>query len=242
MSVNLAKTEVLQQIDLRKIKVDLLKKSKGLGNQKAEVVGVIDYSGSMQTLYRNGTVQATAERLLPMGLSFDDNGSLDMYAFHHGVLPIKAPCTLNNVFGYVNDNFKGDMGTTNYAPVINEIVKKFGNPKKSGGFFAKTTFEPREIPVLVIFITDGENGDKADTRKALIEASKHGIFFQFIGIGSERFQFLRELDDMDGRYIDNADFFTLNDLNRISDDELYERLMTELPAWCSEARSKRLIK
>jgi len=48
-------------------------------------------------------------------------------------------------------------------------------------------------------------------------------------------------DTMDGRFIDNANFFQLNDLNKISDEELYDRLLAEFPTWLREAKIKRII-
>jgi len=62
-----------------------------------------------------------------------------------------------------------------------------------------------------------------------------------VGMGSTHFSFLQELDDMDGRYIDNANFFKINDLDKISDEELYERILAEFPSWLKEAKSKGII-
>jgi hypothetical protein len=73
------------------------------------------------------------------------------------------------------------------------------------------------------------------------EASKQGIFWQFVGIGKEKFNFLQKLDDLTERFIDNADFFKLNDFNSISDEELYDRILTEFPTWLKEAREKGII-
>ncbi|MGO0861971.1 VWA domain-containing protein, partial [Clostridioides difficile] len=64
------------------------------------------------------------------------------------------------------------------------------------------------------------------------------VFFQFIGIGKRKFNFLEKLDVMEGRVVDNANLFSLNDINDISDEELYERVMKELPEWVREAKKK----
>ena len=37
----------------------------------------------MANLYSNGTVQKTINRLVPLGLTFDDNGSIDVYLFQN---------------------------------------------------------------------------------------------------------------------------------------------------------------
>ena len=63
-------------VNLSKTVVDLSHKSGvDLGATSAKVVVVLDFSGSMSTLYRNGTVQKTINRLVPLGLTFDDNGT-----------------------------------------------------------------------------------------------------------------------------------------------------------------------
>ena len=46
---------------------------------------------------------------------------------------------------------------------------------------------------------------------------------------------------MEGRYVDNANFFQLNDIMSISDSELYERLLNEFPEWLKEAKQKGIL-
>ncbi len=71
-------------VSLSKCVVDLSKKNGvDLGSTSAKVVVVLDYSGSMANLYSNGTVQKTINRLVPLGLTFDDNGSIDVYLFQN---------------------------------------------------------------------------------------------------------------------------------------------------------------
>ena len=98
-----------------------------------------------------------------------------------------------------------------------------------------------EYPVYVIFLTDGDCSDKSDTYEVVRELSNGGAFIQFIGIGDASFSTLQKLDDLSGRKLDNADFFAVDDIDSISDDELYARLMTEFPEWIPEARSAGFI-
>ncbi|MBH8575108.1 VWA domain-containing protein [Nostocaceae cyanobacterium CENA369] len=46
---------------------------------------------------------------------------------------------------------------------------------------------------------------------------------------------------MNGRIIDNANFFHVDDLIKITDEQLYERLLNEFPAWIREARAKGIL-
>lgn len=236
----------LDKININKQKVIDLKKNIGLEGQKAQVVLALDYSVSMQSLYYGGKVQEVLERFLPLGLAFDDNGEIDFYLFHNSYRKLPEPITLRNVFGYVNNKIMGkyEFGGTQYAPVINAIVNDFGQQKKSGGFLgigSKKEATKLEYPVLVLFPTDGECSDREDSERAIINASKSGIFFQFIGIGGASFNFLRKLDTMSGRNIDNANFFEIYDVASKSDEELYKLLLQEFPSFVREARSKNMI-
>lgn len=245
----------LQKVAERKESVINLKKEKGIAGQKAQVVLCLDFSGSMDHLYRNGTVQDTLERILPLGLAFDDNGEVDFYIFENGVKRIPENITLNNLDGFINEKVmnKYNMGGTNYAPAINKIVEDFRpmitETVVKKGFFKSTTVEtstpsngPLDLPVYVIFITDGENSDRSQAERAIQEASKYGIFFQFVGIGNVSFPFLEKLDNLSGRVIDNANFFKIPNLSNCSDDELYRLLMGEFPLWLPLARNAGQIK
>lgn len=233
----------LNKINLRKESIINLKKEAGIGkNSKAQVVSVVDYSGSMSHLYDNGTVQDTVERILPLGLAFDDDGSVDSYLFHHSYKELPAIKT-DNLDGYVNNTFmRHSMGSTSYAPVLKAIKNKF-TPSKSGGFlgFGGST-EPMEYPVYIIFIVDGGNDDPAETEQVIKEMSQMGFFIQFIGVGNASFSFLEKLDDLPGRKLDNANFFKVSDIRTMSDDQLYKGLMKEYPQWLIQAKDNKLVK
>jgi len=222
----------------RKTTILNLKKEKGLESQKAQVVFALDYSGSMGHLYADGTVQDVVERILPMGLAFDDNSEVDFYLFENHYTKL-SPITLKNVDGYINRDVLGKygMGGTSYAPVLKQIYKSFS---KDG--FLGFGGGAMDYPVYVIFLTDGENDDKSDTEDIIRKMSEKGFFIQFIGIGNESFRFLSRLDDLSGRKVDNANFFKCPNINRTTDDELYSLLMKEFPSWVGQAKSLSLIK
>lgn len=66
---------------------------------------------------------------------------------------------------------------------------------------------------------------------------RRGLFNSF----QSDFSFLEKLDDLSGRYIDNADFFSVEDPQHVSDHELYDLLMQEYPSWVRAASTKGLI-
>lgn len=231
VKLNLNKEESLVALDLRKEEVNLLCLEKPeLSNLKSRVALVLDYSGSMGPLYRNGTVQSVVERILPIAMQFDDNAELDLWIFENGYKRLGA-ITKENFYGYVKNEImaKYRMGGTNYAPVMQDVAKKYINE------------EPASLPNYVIYITDGDNSDKTATTNFMKEVSKEPIFWQFVGVGNDSFAFLEKLDDMGGRYVDNADFFRIKDINKISDKELYNNLLNEYPEWLKLVKSKGMI-
>lgn len=231
----------LQKINIRKDIILNLTKEKGIQNQKAQVFLCMDISGSMTNMYRSGHVQDVIERIVPIALQFDDNGELDLYMFSDTCKKHKNNVTLKNLEGFVKNEILTNysFGGTEYAPPINMIREEVSGKSMFG--FGKAGVKKLKYPIYVIFITDGENTDRTYSEQAIREASKHGIFFQFVGIGNSSFSFLEKLDNLSGRFIDNANFFQVSDLNRTSDNDLYSKLLNEFPSWLKLAKEKNLI-
>lgn len=225
------KTKELEKINLRKEALNkICLKKAPLNNLTARVVVALDYSGSMRSLYKNGAVQDVLNRLLPLGLKFDDNGEVELHLFSNESWQIPS-LNINNFYNYINKNKilkKYEMGGTNYAPVMKEIIKQHETYKDN-------------IPTFVIFITDGDAWDKVNSSQVIKDSSKLGIFWQFIGIGYEDFHFLEKLDDMTGRVVDNAAFLNVNKIANLSDEELYTKLLGEFPSWIQAAKNKNII-
>jgi hypothetical protein len=106
-----------------------------------------------------------------------------------------------------------------------------------------------------MFVTDGSTSDKPLTEKQLRWSSMEPIFWQFMGIGKGRkskdkrlrafsdsdFPFLESLDDLPGRLLDNAGFFSVSAPDEHGDAALYELLMDEYPSWVRQARAQGLL-
>lgn len=243
IAVKLTKEEDKEKIgehlvNLSKCVVNL-SKSTGvdIGGKKAKVVVALDYSGSMDTLYRNGTVQETLNKLVPLGLTFDDDGDIELYLFNDKSKKYPA-LTLDNYSRYKTDVIDGtwSMGMTNYAPVLKDILSDMGKVKK--GFLGGIKgYKDTGDDVFIIFITDGNNDDKYETDKIVVESSKTNTFIQFIGIGGSDFSYLEQLDDLGGREIDNTGFSNMRSLQDVSDSELYDTVLSEFAKWL-KAREK----
>jgi hypothetical protein len=232
----------------QKVKVSLEKKTK----EKiiCEVNLILDASPSMDHEYRSGKVQEVVERIFPIASNFSPTKKLGMFVFSSDSDTLE-PMTIDNFIGYVKDKIfdKGYIrGGTTYAPVISYILNscpRVGFIQSIKNFFRKLFKKEvvvgKPIPVFNIFITDGDNSDHYETERLIKNGSDKHHFWQFVGIGRSSFTFLSRLDDMEGRFLDNADFIQLNDIADISDEKLYDLLLNEFPGWLREARNKNII-
>lgn len=229
--LNLTKEQSLELLDLRKKEVNVLCLEKPeLKGLTSRVAVVLDYSSSMNRLYKDGTVQAVLERLFPLALQFDDNGEMEFWIFDDGFHRLEN-INMDNYYGYIEKNVYKmyHMGCTCYAPVLKDIQKKYIKE------------DPAKMPNYIIFITDGNNSDAAETTKIIREMSSDPIFIQFVGIGNQRFSFLERLDNLGGRVVDNANFFQIRDINELEDRELYNLLLKEYPQWLGYKQVKAMI-
>ena len=226
----------------------------GLSDHRAKVCLCLDISGSMGRLYKEGLVQRFAERILALGCKFDDDGEIDVFLFgknvHH-----PAPMALSNCNTYVGQAIQRHPleGDTRYGAAM-QAIRSFYFPDARGGERARPI--AAALPVYVMFVTDGGTSDQATTEKQLRWASHEPIFWQFMGIGKGRkskskflaafadsdFPFLEKLDELQGRLVDNANYFSVSSPDEHSDAELYDLLMTEYPGWLKLARAHGLLK
>lgn len=219
IALNLSKEESLGILNLRKDTLNGVVNENNLNGMRSKVALVLDFSGSMERMFNDGTVQALIERIIPIALKFDDNGELDFWIFENGFNRLNS-ITMNNFHGLakeIKDNYR--MGGTNYSPVMNDVIKKY------------TVEEKSEVPAYVIFITDGDNFDKHQTTKIIKDTCMENVFWQFVGIGNGSMDYLEKLDDMHGRKRDSVDFFRVERVNYITDESLYKKLLDEYPNW-----------
>ncbi|ALQ61502.1 tellurium resistance protein TerF [Aeromonas hydrophila] len=203
---------------------------------KAKVAFVLDASGSMTSQFKRGNVQAVLERIAVLAAQFDDDGQMDVWGFaeRHKKYP---DVSLSNLKGYISSLQSSGKrglfellptlgGTNNEPPVMNEIIDNFKGSKE---------------PVYIVFITDGGISKTRAIKEAIRESANYPIFWKFVGLGGSNYGILENLDDFTDRLIDNTDFFPIDDFQRVSDEVLYDKLLTEFSGWLSEAKRKSVI-
>ena len=218
-------------IDLRKQTVKVILEKKKLTGVKARVALVLDISGSMRKLYKEGVVQDAVERVLAVASQFDDDGMLDVWVYDNTFSRLPA-VSEKELPGYVervilNDDAIHKFGRNEEPLVMKDVVNKYVNE------------EPSKDPAFIIFINDG--GCRSGIKKWIVSSSNKPLFWQFVGIGNSNFDVLRKLDTMEGRTVDNANFFHLEALEDTSDEELYNSLLDEFPSWMEEAKEKGIL-
>lgn len=257
-----AAAEAPQLVNLVKRAAVSLEK-KGLGEHTARVALCLDISGSMVMLYRSGKIQQLAERILALGLRFDDDGEVDTFLFGRNGHRAES-MNLSNVRQYTSDLLREHpLESSTYYGSAMKLIRRhyFGSDGPRNA-----PYQDR-YPVYVMFVTDGATFDEDVAREQVRSSSYEPLFWQFMAIGKSskalgsgggrrrglfggggsssgggrEFRFLEELDDMGGRYLDNADFFSVEDPAHVSDDELFDLLMTEYPGWLTQARQRGLL-
>lgn len=204
-----------------------------LTDTKARVGLVLDASGSMNAQYTRGHVQEVVDRLLPLAVHFDDDGALDCWAF--GAKPQQlSAVTLSNFKDYIATDHGGwkkwELGArVNDEPKTMRMVIDYY--KQSGD----------KTPVYILFISDGGVHENSKITKLMIEAARLPIFWQFVGLGGRGYGILEKLDDMDGRVVDNCNFFALDRLDEIPEEKLYDLLMEEFPEWLKAAKTAGIL-
>ena len=247
-----APTAVTSQLDLKKKLslekaektgnasiIDLTKKSlvqlekKNLLGLTARVALVLDASGSMDGQYRRGDVQKVVNRLMPLAIHFDDDGCFECWAFAQKTTQLDN-VTLNNVNDFINTTQRGwknwHVGAryNEEIPAIEAVIAYFQKMKD-------------QIPTYVLFISDGGVGSRRQMQKLLTKAAELPIFWQFVGIGGRDYGALEKLDEMSGRIVDNCNFFSLDRIESVSDERLYELLLEEFPDWLKVAQQKNIV-
>ncbi|MFD4552203.1 vWA domain-containing protein [Streptomyces sp. NPDC058466] len=208
-----------------------------LDGQRAAVYLVLDHSGSMKPYYQDGSVQALADRVLGLAAHFDDDGTVPVVFFSTDIDAVTG-IGLDDHQGRVERIVAGlgHMGKTSYHLAMDAVIDHYLD---SGS----------KEPALVVFQTDGGPINKLAAERYLCKAAKLPLFWQFIGFGdpdSKQFAFLRRLDELavpQKRVVDNAGFFHAgSDPRKVSDEELYDRLVGEFPQWLAAARERGIVR
>ena len=189
----------------------------------------IDVSGSMTSRFSNGTVQNVVDRLIPVAMRFDDNQSIEAYAFSDSAK--RLPEIKASMFGsYVNNHFLPDAksvlwGGTDYTKPLKLVEKDSKTP-----LFG---FGKKPQPGYLLFVTDGDTNrdDQRSAEQVIISLREKNTYVQLIGVGRQAtFDFLKQMAD---KY-DHVGFVTFPSVETVTDEAMYNDLLSdELATWIS---------
>lgn len=229
--------EKRQKLDLRKREVHKVLLAKGAASQRARVVLVIDKTGSMAEQYKTKKIHRVVERMVPVAVQLDDDGSLETYLYARSYmrLPDLHVADLDH-WADTHLHLKGIVGGVDYNAIGH------GNDEIPIMTAVLDDIRPDDpMPTLVLFFTDGGFAKKREIADLVSKASHRPAFWQFVGLGNARYGVLERLDEMEGRVVDNVGFFAVDDIDVVDDAELYQRLLGEFPDWLRAARAAGIL-
>lgn len=188
---------------------------------------VMDCSGSMLNRYDDGTVQNIIDKVVPLAVQFDDDGSLDFWYF--GDKSKRQPSvTAQNYRSAVPRDWESmmeELGYENNEPVVmREVLAEYwGN----------------SAPSCVLFITDGSITANNEIAELLRRSSFMPVFWQFIGVGGNSYGILEHLDTIERMNLLNADFLAIEDFKSFSVSDLYDHILKSLSSWIDASAEKK---
>ncbi|MDX2388873.1 VWA domain-containing protein [Streptomyces sp. DK15] len=244
--------DMRKRLSLRKQQVAVSLSKAGATGVTARVILVLDASGSMSALYSRGTVANVVERMAAVAAQLDDDGEMQAWTF--ATNPARLP-----------DLAVGDLPDWLRLHVRVGQMSLFGRKKPPKGLqpgqvdmravgfqneeqkviaevraYART--QSPSVPTLVLFFSDGGVYRNDEIERELRAAVDEPVFWQFVGLGRAGFGVLERFDTMAGRRVDNVGFFAVDDIDKVSDPELYDRLLSEFPSWLRAARQAGILR
>ena len=208
-----------------------------LQSARAKVVFVVGASGSLADAFTNGNVQAMLERAAVLAMQLEGVDNMEMWGFanKHRKYP---NVTLDNLEGYVagirnsdrideSEVLPGLGYSNNEPPILEEIIK---------------TFQHSDLPVYVVFITEGNISRTRSIKDAISRSSHYPIFWKFVGLGGRDYGIFAELESLTDRRINNSHFFAVDDFSTLSDERLYDLLLEAFKDWTQAAKQERILR
>ena len=262
----LEQTGQTELVSLVKASAVSLKKTNLQDGHIAKVALCLDVSASMGHLFRNGTVTELVRKSLAQGIVFDDDGQIDVFTFGESAR-YEGEVGADTFASFTGDlkNFRL-QGATYYDKAIKLVQRHYeddndgypvyvifitdGEPTdKAAARQAIRDASGKGIFFQFVGIGKGDFFPQHEDKQEADTGKKKGFFASLFGGGSESkpaqgrsgFDFLEELDDLDGRVLDNAGFFALRSPANTPNDKFYDLLMGEYPQWLPHARQANLI-
>lgn len=197
-----------------------------LSGIRAQVVVLLDRSGSMRSDYASGAVQKLLVRCLGFALQIDADGKIPVIPFDDEIWP------------------EVEVNQANFSTIVQETLNtpKMGSTNLAGGLEqVKVLAEQSDLPLFLLVLTDGNPDNRAAATKEVCDLARYPVFIKFAAL--RPVDYLSELDDLDDtkRLLDNVDTkpekgTTLN-LLTCTDMEFVDAMADEWDSWVKLAKA-----
>jgi hypothetical protein len=240
-----------KRLSLRKEQVAVSLRKHGASGVTARVILVLDASGSMAFLYRDGVVADVVERMAAVAAQLDDDGEMQAWTFASNAARL-PDLRLGDLPDWLRLHVRvGELSLFRRKKPRKDLVpgqvdmRSVGIQNEEQKAIAQVREYVREnpaaAPTLVLFFSDGGVYRNAAIEQELREAVEEPIFWQFVGLGRSNYGVLERFDTLPGRRVDNVGFFAVDDISSVPDQELYDRLLSEFPSWITAARGAGIL-
>lgn len=244
--------DMRKRLSLRKEQVAVSLRKHGAVGVTARVVLILDASGSMSFLYSKGVVADVVERMAAVAAQLDDDGVMQAWTFasHAARLPdlslgeLPEWLELHVRVGELSLFRRSKKPRKGLLPgQVDMRAVGIQNEEQKAIAEVRTYVRehPAVDPTLVLFFSDGGVYRNKEIEQELRDAVDEPIFWQFVGLGRSNYGVLERFDTLPGRRVDNVGFFAVDDISGVPDPELYDRLLSQFPAWMTAARRLGII-
>ncbi|MCC9711491.1 VWA domain-containing protein [Streptomyces sp. MNU76] len=243
--------DMRKRLSLRKEQIAVSLRKHGAEGVTARVILVLDASGSMSFLYSKGVVADVVERMAAVAAQLDDDGEMQAWTFASN--PARLPdLALGDLPEWLRRHVrvgeltlfrrkKPQKGLLPGQVDMRAVGIQNEEQKVIAEVRAYVREHPAAAPTLVLFFSDGGVYRNKEIEAELRAAVDEPVFWQFVGLGRSDYGVLERFDTLPGRRVDNVGFFAVDDISRVPDAELYDRLLSEFPSWIREARRLNII-
>lgn len=204
-----------------------------VAEENVQVVMCADASGSMYDLYRGGRIQRVVDKFFTFASTLSEQGTMDLWAFGAKSRQFGA-VTMDNVRDYT---FAESGGFERWMSMLNYQINNEPEAMRD----ITMIYGAQHRPVLVLFLTDGRLSSDWEIEEILIKTSRFPIYWQFVGLHGDQYGILERLQEIDGRHTENAGFFKVDDIDDMTDGELFHALLSNLEDWLQEISYKNML-
>lgn len=209
----------------------------GMEGGRAAVYLVLDYSGSMKPYYADGSVQALADRVLGLSAHLDDDARVPVVFFSTEVDAVEE-ISLAGHEGRVTEiaSRLGHMGKTAYHAAMDAVIDHYLDSGSTSPPWSSSRPTAGRS-------TSSRRKSTCARRPGCRSSGSSSASATRAARSSTSCSRLDELPVPAKRAVDNAGYFHAGqDPRRVPDGELYDRLVSEFPAWLAAARGAGIVR